>query len=200
MPELRKATASDKADLALELTGYAPEALGAMYRKEDLMAKGLGGMGKKGIAAKASAASLKKFLVPVEAATYATEALRLATNEDLREKRVEEVAESAKKGTAGRLFDSWSNPIGTIYGAGQTVFDTIQTSSGQAQRDEEYRVEGLRMMEETQRKKKLKLEAATRIDPFDRQYDSVPSELREPDDKEIGLGMVRSYLQNNALA
>ena len=199
MPELRKATASDKADLAFELAGAAPEVLSVIHKKEALMAKGLG-MGKRAAAAKVSAASLKPYLAPVEAASYAIEALRLATDENLRERRVEEVAESAKNGAGERMFDAWLNPIGTIYGAGQTVYDTIQTSSGQAKRDEEFRVEGLRMMEETQRKKKLKLEAATRIDPFDRQYDSVPSEVREPDDKEMGLGMVRSYLQNNGLA
>jgi hypothetical protein len=102
--------------------------------------------------------------------------------------------ESSKRGAGGRVWDAFSNPVGTLYAAGQTVVDTVQTNAGQADRDAAYEAEKKRLMERSISKRRMVMEE----DGFERQYDRV--QPQQPDDKAIGLSMVRAYLENNGLA
>ena len=204
MPEVKKGTRSDVVDAALEVAGYTPDVL---YAKEAAMAKGLSGIGKKASAAKASSAALKKVLAPVEAATYAVEALRLATDGDLRDKRIEQVAESAKDGAAERMFDAWSNPIGTIYGAGQTMVDTAKINFGEAGREEEFEREKARIGAQTEERRALRAEAARQLEEESRRALDAPSaaekvrmaQIEDRMEQENARGMVRSYLEGQGL-
>jgi hypothetical protein len=83
----------------------------------------------------------------------------LVGSEDLRDQRVKEVEESAKKQAVDRMGEAYLNPIGTIYGAGKTIADTVLINAGQSVRDEAYELERDRVMKRRETKEAQRVES-----------------------------------------
>lgn len=78
----------------------------------------------------AAARSLaRKVAVPAELAFNALEAARLVGSPEVRESRVEEAKDLAKKGMMRRAFAAVDNPVGLIYGTGALAKETYETTN-----------------------------------------------------------------------
>jgi hypothetical protein len=161
------------------------------------------GAGEKAARAAATAGVLAKKAPHIQAVFNAVEAARLVGSEDLRDQRVKEVEESAKKQAVDRMGEAYLNPIGTIYGAGKTIADTVLINAGQSGRDEAYELERDRVMKRRETKEAQRVESlrddVRGFDPFNNRVNVEPMKRIEEDDKGVGLALVRSYFESNNL-
>lgn len=109
-------------DESLGVLQGTPKAIAA---KELAIAKA--GAGARATQAAAARTAIKKVAVPLEVGLNAVEVARLATNPELREARVEEAKDLAKKGMMRRSFAAVENPVGLIYGTGALVKEARDT-------------------------------------------------------------------------
>jgi hypothetical protein len=149
-------------------------------------------------------AALKAVASPIEAGLMALEVGRLATDEELRLKRMKEAEELANESNpAMRALKTQVNPIGTIYGAGQAIYDTVAINAGQKDRDLEYELEKKRVMDRRAGKEEEKASGVRNevraFDAFNNRVHVEPLKKPEEDDKEIGLALVRSYFEGSKL-
>lgn len=199
MGDAKKEKLNRDLDGALEWGGYAPDAIVA---RELAMAKGLGG-GKKAAAAAKNLPVIRKVAAPLEAATYVVEAGRLIGDADLRQKRMDEFEDSGDKGALARMWDGYSNPIGTIYAAGNNLVQTAAVNMGEVEKEAKYQA-GMAAVQKkiADKKARLALEEAElkKGGLFENQWDWVdPVPVKEPDPKADGMALIRSYLSNQGL-
>lgn len=110
-------------DGVLNMVGWAPEAIIA---RERLISRGLGA---KADLAKSMLRKLPVRAAAIELALHGIEASRLASSPEVRESRVEEAKDLAKKGMMRKAFAAYDNPVGLIYGAGALVKEAEDTRS-----------------------------------------------------------------------
>ena len=121
-----------KIDEALSVAGWTPEVIAA---REALVQKG--SVGARSTKAATARAVIKKVAVPLELGLSAVEVARLANNPELRESRVEEAKDLAKKGVMQRAFAAYDNPVGLIYGTGALVKEAEDTRSDPRLREQD---------------------------------------------------------------
>jgi hypothetical protein len=168
-----------------------------LLARDSIQAATLGG--KAGSRAAAGKLALKKAAVPLEVGLMGVEALRLATDEDVRLKRVQEAEELAKEDNAAfRMLAAQSNPIGTIYGAGEAIYQTARINASQEQADKDYESEKQRVEEKIRNREMSRMVNEIKgFDPFNNRVNVDPARTKQEDDKAIGLELVRSYFGNN---
>ena len=100
---------SDEA--ALSVAGWTPEFIVA---RERIVSKGLGA---RAAAAKSLLKKLPVRAAALELALHGVEASLLAGSPEVRESRVEEAKDLAKKGMMRKAYAAYDNPVGLTYGA-----------------------------------------------------------------------------------
>lgn len=98
-------------DSAIGVAQWSPKAIAA---KELLMQKAA--VGSRSSKAASSRATLKKVAAPLELGFHVVEGARLVHSPEVRELRVEEAKDLARKGMMRRMFAAVENPVGLVYG------------------------------------------------------------------------------------